>query len=107
MAASAFIQPPRRILPTEVNSASGCPAMCRLVVQSPIRALLGLTVAFGIGATRSEKLIAELYSCLPHEAGVVLSTCDHAVPEPFDPARVPVSGGMAARLLAGISVRLA
>ena len=77
--------------------------MSRLLVHNPIQTLLGLTVALGIGATRSEKLIAELYSSLPHEAGI--STGDHAVPEPFDPARVPASGGMAARLLAGISVK--
>jgi hypothetical protein len=42
---------------------------------------------------------------LPHEMGVVLSSAGHSLPAPFDPARVPSSGGMASRLLAGISVR--
>jgi hypothetical protein len=66
---------------------------------------LGLTVAFGIAATRTEKVLAEMQSSLPHETRVKLSSADHALPEPFDPARVPQSGGMAARLLAGISVK--
>jgi hypothetical protein len=81
--------------------------MFRLAVRSQVQVLLGLVVALGIAATRTEKLIAELQSSLPHLAGIVLSPDDHAVPEPFDPARVPPSGGMAARLLAGINLKLA
>ena len=79
--------------------------MIRLFARNQVQVLLGLAVALGIAATRTEKLIAEMQSSLPHEAGVLLSTGGHAVPEPFDPARVPPSGGMAARLLAGINVK--
>lgn len=81
--------------------------MSRLTVRKPLQALLGLAVALGIAATRTEKLIAELESSLPPLAGFMLSSTRHSLPEPFDPARVPPSGGMAARLLAGISVKLA
>jgi hypothetical protein len=81
--------------------------MCRTIVCKPLQPLLGVIVALGIAATRTEKLIAEMQLGLPHLAGFVLSTTGHAVPEPFDPARVPPSGGMAARLLAGINVNLA
>jgi hypothetical protein len=80
-------------------------AMSRLIVRCQLQACLGLVVALGIAATRTEKLIAEMQSSLPHLAVITLSPPDHAVPEPFDPARVPPSGGMAARLLAGISVK--
>lgn len=79
--------------------------MFRLVARNQLQVLVGLAVAFGIAATRTEKLIAEMQSSLPHGVGVALSTGHHAVPEPFDPARVPPSGGMAARLLAGINVK--
>jgi hypothetical protein len=81
--------------------------MSRLVVRNRLQVLLGLAIASGIAATRTEKLIAEMRSSLPHRAAIVLSTGDHAPPEPFDPARVPTSGGIAARLLAGISVKFA
>jgi hypothetical protein len=37
---------------------------------------------------------------------MALSSAGHDLPEPFDPARVPQSGGMASRLLAGITVLL-
>ena len=80
--------------------------MFRLVARSKLQAVLGLVLALGIAATRTEKLFAEMQSSLPHEAGVALFSADHAVPEHFDPARVPQSGGMASRLLAGISVKL-
>lgn len=81
--------------------------MFRLVARSKLQALLGLVVALGILATRSEKLFAEMQASLPHAGGLALSSPDHTLPERFDPARVPASGGMAARLLAGISVKLA
>jgi hypothetical protein len=84
-----------------------CRAMFRLIVRNQLQALLGLAVALGIAATRTEKLIAEMESSLPHKAGITLSIGDLSLPEPFDPARVPPSGGMAARLLAGISAKLA
>lgn len=68
-----------------------------------LRLALGVLIALGLAASRSEKVWAEalndLHSgapvlCLPHEG--------HA---PFDPRRVPQSGGMASRLLAGIQVK--
>lgn len=66
---------------------------------------LSLAVAFGIAATRTEKLFAEMQANLPHELGMALSSAGHNLPAPFDPARVPQSGGMASRLLAGITVK--
>jgi hypothetical protein len=56
---------------------------------------------------RAEKLSTEMHSNLPHEMPWVLSPADRTLPAPLDPARVPQSGGMAARLLAGISVKFA
>ncbi|MGE0241911.1 MAG: hypothetical protein AB7F09_16370 [Parvibaculaceae bacterium] len=79
--------------------------MFRLPIRNTLQAFFGLVVAVGIAATRTEKLFAEMQASLPHAADIVLSSADHALPEPFDPARVPASGGMAARLLAGISVK--
>lgn len=70
------------------------------------KAVLGLVLALGIAATRSEKLLAEILSGLPHEAAITLSSTVPVSPEPFDPARVPQSGGMASRLLAGIGVKI-
>ena len=83
--------------------------MFRLDARKYLQVGLGLAVAFGIAATRTEKLLAEMQSSLllHHETGLVLTSTEHDLPEPFDPARVPPSGGMAARLLAGISVKLA
>jgi hypothetical protein len=78
----------------------------RFLVRRNLQMALGLTVAFGIAATRTEKLFAEMQASLPHERGVVISSAGHALPEPFDPARVPTSGGTASRLLAGIGVKL-
>jgi hypothetical protein len=80
--------------------------MFRPFARSKIQTFLGLVLALGIAATRTEKLFAEMQSSLPHAAGVALFSADHAMPERFDPARVPPSGGMAARLLAGINVKL-
>jgi hypothetical protein len=78
----------------------------RLLARKNLQIVLGLAVALGIAATRTEKLFAEMQSSLPHEMGAVLSSVGHSLPAPFDPARVPTSGGMASRLLAGISVKL-
>jgi len=81
--------------------------MFRLDARKYLQVGLGLAVAFGIAATRTEKLLAEMQSSLlHHETGLALTSTEHDLPEPFDPARVPPSGGMAARLLAGISVKL-
>jgi hypothetical protein len=79
--------------------------MRRLPAVKTLQIAFGLVVAFGIAATRTEKLFAEMQSSLHHSSGLALSTLGHNLPEPFDPARVPPSGGMAARLLAGISVK--
>lgn len=80
--------------------------MSRLTPRKNLQIALGLLVAVGIAATRTEKLFVEMQTSLPHETGMVMSAQGHNVPEPFDPARVPQSGGMAARLLAGIAVSL-
>ncbi len=67
------------------------------------RAILGLVVALGLGAARSEKIWAEALSGLDLQpTGISVPHDGH---EPFDPARVPPSGGMAARLLSGIGVK--
>jgi len=79
--------------------------MFRLDTRKTLQIAVGLTVAFGIAATRTEKLFTEMQASLPHEMASKLSTAGHSLPEPFDPARVPQSGGMASRLLAGISVK--
>jgi len=66
-----------------------------------LRIVLGLMVAFGIAATRAEKLFAETLADLPAAPAFVMP---HGG-VPFDPRRVPQSGGMAGRLLAGIKVK--
>jgi len=81
--------------------------MRRLSAVKTLQIAFALAVAVGIVATRTEKLFAEMQSSFHHDMGLALSTVGHNLPEPFDPARVPPSGGMAARLLAGISVKLA
>ena len=72
-------------------------------MQRSFRIVLGLTVALGIAATRSEKLFVETLAGLP--AAPVFVMPESGIP--FDPRRVPQSGGMAARLLAGIEVKFA
>jgi hypothetical protein len=68
-----------------------------------LRAILGLVIVFGVGASRTEKIWAQSLNGLdlsaPHFS--VLETDLEA----FDPARVPQSGGMASRLLSGINVK--
>jgi len=54
-----------------------------------LRISLGLIVALGLGAARSEKVWAEVLNDLGGG----------------DPRRVPQSGGMASRLLAGITIK--
>jgi hypothetical protein len=68
-----------------------------------LRMAFGLTLAIGVGAARSEKIWAESLNGLP--AGETSIGLPHQDYEPFDPRRVPQSGGMASRLLAGISVK--
>lgn len=68
-----------------------------------LRVALGLVVAVGITASRTEKLFVEVLGDLP---SAVHYSGQAPVQEPFDPARVPQSGGMASRLLAGITAKL-
>ncbi|MGH6855049.1 MAG: hypothetical protein ACREDX_01925 [Aestuariivirga sp.] len=68
-----------------------------------LRIALGVIIALGLGAARSEKIWAEALNDL-HGGETAVSQLQqgHA---PFDPRRVPQSGGMASRLLAGIIVK--
>ena len=68
-----------------------------------LRIALGAVVALGVGAARSEKIWAESLNDL-HGGEIVISQLQQGH-EPFDPSRVPQSGGMASRLLAGITVK--
>jgi hypothetical protein len=68
-----------------------------------LHAALGLVLAIGLGGARTEKIWAEAFNGLDlRPAQVSLIQRFH---EPFDPRRVPQSGGMASRLLAGIVVK--
>lgn len=80
--------------------------MSRLFARKNLQVALGLLVAIGIAATRTEKLFVEMQASLAHGTDRVISAAGHSLPEPFDPARVPQSGGMASRLLAGIGVNI-
>lgn len=67
-----------------------------------LRTTLGLVIALGLGAARTEKIWAEAFNGLdlrPTHVSLI-----HKNHEPFDPRRVPPSGGMASRLLSGITV---
>ncbi len=69
----------------------------------PLRIALGVIIALGLGAARSEKVWAEILNGLGGgETAISQVQQGHA---PFDPRRVPQSGGMASRLLAGIIVK--
>ena len=68
-----------------------------------LRIGLGLVIAIGLGGARTEKIWAEAFNGLdltPTPVSLI-----HAGHEPFDPRRVPQSGGMASRLLSGITVK--
>ena len=67
-----------------------------------LRAALGLIIVIGLGAARTEKIWAEAFNGLD-QAPTHVSLIQMAH-EPFDPRRVPQSGGMASRLLSGITV---
>jgi hypothetical protein len=64
--------------------------------------ILVLAIALGLGLARTEKIWAETFNGLDLQPTQVSLIHDH--PEPFDPRRVPQSGGMASRLLSGIIV---
>ena len=64
--------------------------------------ILALVIALGLGLARTEKIWAEAFNGLDFQPTQVSLVHDH--PEPFDPRRVPPSGGMASRLLSGIIV---
>ena len=68
-----------------------------------LRMILGVTIALGLGAARSEKIWAEALNDL--STGEAAVSLPRQGQEPFDPRRVPSSGGMASRLLAGILVK--
>lgn len=68
-----------------------------------LRAILGLVIIAGLGAARTEKIWAEAFNGL--DLGGVKVSLPHDAHEPFDPRRVPQSGGMASRLLSGITVK--
>jgi hypothetical protein len=70
-----------------------------------IRASLGIVVAAALCGARTEKVWAEVLGHLDLSRSHIDLPVSH--PEPFDPARVPQSGGMASRLLAGIKIKLA
>ena len=61
-----------------------------------------MVIAVAIGLVRTEKTWAEAFNSLDWQPTHVSMVHDH--PEAFDPRRVPPSGGMASRLLAGIIV---
>jgi hypothetical protein len=64
--------------------------------------IAAMVIAVAIGLVRTEKTWAEALGGLDFQPTQVSLAHDH--PEPFDPRRVPPSGGMASRLLAGIIV---
>jgi hypothetical protein len=64
--------------------------------------ILALVIILGLGLARTEKIWAEAFNGLDLQSTHISLIHDH--PEPFDPRRVPPSGGMASRLLAGIIV---
>ena len=64
--------------------------------------IAAMAIAVALGLVRTEKTWAEALQGLDWQPPHVSMAHDH--PEPFDPRRVPPSGGMASRLLAGIIV---
>ena len=64
--------------------------------------IAAMVIALAIGLVRTEKTWAEAFNGLDlAPTHVSLLKMAH---EPFDPRRVPQSGGMASRLLSGITV---
>lgn len=64
--------------------------------------IAAMVIAVAIGLVRTEKSWAEALGGLDFQP--IHVSVAHDYPEPFDPRRVPPSGGMASRLLAGIIV---
>jgi hypothetical protein len=73
--------------------------------QNPlIRSVLGLVIAISLVGARTEKIWVETLGHLDLTASHFSHRTNDR--EPFDPARVPQSGGMASRLLGGIKINL-
>jgi hypothetical protein len=70
-----------------------------------LRAGLGLMIVIGLAGARTEKIWTEIFGHLDMTPTHLSQPLQGH--EPFDPRRVPQSGGMASRLLAGIKVKLA
>ena len=68
-----------------------------------LRASLGLVLAITLGLARTEKVWASDEVRLP-QSEITCGLPSEGTP-PFDPRRVPQSGGMASRLLSGITVK--
>ena len=64
--------------------------------------IAAMVIAVAIGLVRTEKTWAEAFNRLDWQPTHMSMVHDHQ--EAFDPRRVPPSGGMASRLLAGIIV---
>lgn len=64
--------------------------------------IAAMVLAVALGLVRTEKTWAEVLGGLDMQPTQV--SLIHGHQEPFDPRRVPPSGGMASRLLAGIIV---
>lgn len=70
----------------------------------PLVAALSLVLAVSTGLARTEKIWAQNLNDL-HSVSPGLHMPSPQGHEPFDPRRVPQTGGGASRLLAGISVK--
>lgn len=78
--------------------------MCRFNRIASLRIVLSLTLALGVGLARTEKIWAQNLNDL-NLAPLSISAPAGEGHAPFDPRRVPQSGGAASRLLAGIAVK--
>ena len=78
--------------------------MTRLTQFNSLRITLSLLLATGIGLARTEKIWAQNLDGLD-TAPTSVSMPAPEGHEPFDPRRVPQTGGGASRLLAGLNVK--
>jgi len=78
--------------------------MDHLTQINSLRIALSLSLAIGIGLARTEKIWAQNLDGLD-TAPVSISMPTPEGHEPFDPRRVPQTGGGASRLLAGLNVK--
>jgi hypothetical protein len=69
-----------------------------------LRASLGILVAAALGGARTERVWAETFAKFDVSGARISVPISQG--EPFEPAPVPSSGGMASRLLAGIKTDL-